>query len=201
MMDRDEMAKMKKGGMGDEKMKCNMPVEAPMPIPGTDIEGAEGARPGSPSSDLMKRMRAPMKGKPGMSSMAPASQLPGFPGASHPQPVGLTGFLRDRPQHITLSIRRQTAFNRIGEKSLLNAANSMGRIDNAGQVVWMLAASDAPDGLRRVPQSTSHIIKRSPAAQVRSLPCRLTLPMPQWGRLRTGAKCCANLRRHAGTTG
>lgn len=36
MMDRDEMAKMKKGGMGDEKMKGNMPVEAPMPIPGTD---------------------------------------------------------------------------------------------------------------------------------------------------------------------
>ena len=110
----------------------------------------------------MGRMRAPMKGRPGMSSMAPASQLPGFPGASHPQHVGSTGFLRDRPQHITLSIKRQTAFNRIGEKSLLNAANSMGRIDDAGQVVWMLAASDAPDGLRRVPQSTSHIIQALP---------------------------------------
>ena len=87
MMDRDEMAKMKKGGMGDEKMKGNMPVDVPMPIPGTDMESAEDARPGSPSSDLMGRMRAPMKGRPGMSSMAPDSQLPGFPGASHPQHV------------------------------------------------------------------------------------------------------------------
>ena len=38
----------------------------------------------------------------------------------------------------------------------------MRRIDDAEQVVWMLAASDASDRLTRVPQSTSHIIQALP---------------------------------------
>ena len=145
MMDMDEMAKMKKGGMGDKKMKGNMPASAPMPMPSADTEDAQDAMPGPPSSDMMGRMRGPMKGKPGMSNMAPASQLPGFPGASHLYHVGSTGFFLDHPQHITLSTQQQTALNRIREKSLLNAANSTRRIDDAEQEVWMLTASEVPD--------------------------------------------------------
>lgn len=145
MDDMDEMAKMKKkGGEGDKKMKGNMPADAPMP--GADTAGAQDAMPGPASSDMMGRMRGPMKGKPGMSNMAPASQLPGFPGASHLYHVGSTGFFLDHPQHITLSTQQQTALNRIREKSLLNAANSTRRIDDAEQEVWMLTASDVPDG-------------------------------------------------------
>lgn len=146
MMDMDEMAKMKKGGMGDKKMKGNMPADAPMPMPSADTEGAQDAMPGPPSSDMMGRMRGSMKGRPGMSNMAAASQLPGFPGASHLYHVGSTGFFLDHPQHITLSTQQQTALNQIREKSLLNAANSTRRIEDAEQEVWLLTAGDVPDG-------------------------------------------------------
>lgn len=142
MDDMDEMAKMKKSGMGDKKMKDNMPADAPMP--NADAGGQDAMPP--PSSDMMGRMRGTMKGRPGMSSMAPASQLPGFPGASHLYHVGSTGFFLDHPQHITLSSQQQTALNRIKEKSLLDGANSMRRIEDAEQEVWMLTAGDVPDG-------------------------------------------------------
>lgn len=142
MDDMDEMAKMKKGGMADKKMKGTMPADAPMP---SADAGMQDAMP-PPSSDMMGRMRGSMKAKPGMSSMAPASQLPGFPGASHLYHVGSTGFFLDHPQHITLSIQQQTALNRIKEKSLLDGANSTRRIEDAEQEVWMLTAGDVPDG-------------------------------------------------------
>lgn len=142
MMDMDEMAQMKKGGMGDKKMKGNMPSDAP--VPNADA-GMQDAMP-PPSSDMMGRMRGNMKAKPGMSGMAPASQLPGFPGASHLYHIGSTGFFLDHPQHITLSTQQQTALNRIREKSLLNAANSTRRIEDAEQEVWLLTAGDVPDG-------------------------------------------------------
>lgn len=142
MDDMDDMAKMKKGGMADKTMKDTMPADAPMPN-----AGAPEAMP-PPSSDMMGRMRGAMKGRPAMSSMAPASLLPGFPGASHLYHVGSTGFFLDHPQHITLSTQQQTALNRIKEKSLLDGANSARRIEDAEQEVWMLTAADAPDGAR-----------------------------------------------------
>ena len=143
MDDMDEMGKMKKkGGMGGMKMKDNMPADAPMP--NADVGVQETMPP--PSSDMMGRMRGTMKGRPGMSSMAPASQLPGFPGASHLYHVGSTGFFLDHPQHITLSTQQQTALNRIKEKSLLDGANSTRRIEDAEQEVWTLTAGDVPDG-------------------------------------------------------
>ena len=144
MDDMDDMAKMKKGGMPDKKTKDAMPADAPMPNAGA---GAQETMP-PPSSDMMGRMRGAMKGRPAMSSMAPASQLPGFPGASHLYHVGSTGFFLDHPQHITLSTQQQTALNRIKEKSLLDGANSERRIEDAEQEVWMLTAADAPDGAR-----------------------------------------------------
>lgn len=148
MDDMDEMAKMKKkGGMGDKKMKGSMPANAPMPNADAD-EGVQDSMPTAPSSDMMGRMRGAMKGRPGMSSMAPASQLPGFPGASHLYHVGSTGFFLDHPQHITLSTQQQTALNRIKEKSLLDSANSARRIEDAEQEVWMLTAGEAPDGAK-----------------------------------------------------
>ncbi len=141
MDDMDEMAKMKKkDGMGDKKMKDSMPGDASMP-------NADAAMP-PPSSDMMGRMRGTMKGRSAMSSMAPASQLPGFPGASHLYHVGSTGFFLDHPQHITLSTQQQTALNRIKEKSLLDGANSTRRIEDAEQEVWMLTAGDVPDGAK-----------------------------------------------------
>ena len=148
MMDMDEMAKMmKKGGMGDKKMKDNMPANAPMPNSDSD-DGVQDVMPGPPSSDMMGRMRGSMTGRPGMSRMAPASQLPGFPGASHLYHVGATGFFLDHPQHITLSTQQQTALNRIKEKSLLDGANSARRIEDAEQEVWLLTAGEAPDGAK-----------------------------------------------------
>lgn len=148
MDDMDEMAKMKKkGGMGDKKMKGSMPANAPMPNADAD-EGVQDSMPTAPSSDMMGRMRGAMKGRPGMSSMAPTSQLPGFPGASHLYHVGSTGFFLDHPQHITLSTQQQTALNRIKEKSLLDGASSARRIEDAEQEVWMLTAGEAPDGAK-----------------------------------------------------
>lgn len=142
MDDMDEMASMKKrGGMGDRKMKDAMPADAPMP---NADAGAQDAMP-TPNSDMMGRLRASMKGRPGMSGMAPASQLPGFPGASHLYHVGSTGFFLDHPQHITLSTQQQTALNRIKEKSLLDGANSTRRIEDAEQELWTLTAADVPD--------------------------------------------------------
>ena len=148
MDDMDEMAKMKKkSGMGDKKMKGNMPADAPMPNADAD-GGGQDAMPAPPSSDMMGRMRGTMKARPGMSGMAPASQLPGFPGASHLYHVGSTGFFLDHPQHITLSTQQQTALNRIKEKSLLDGANSARRIEDAEQEVWLLTAAEAPDGAK-----------------------------------------------------
>ena len=148
MDDMDEMAKMKKkGGMADKKMKGNMPANAPMSNAESD-DDVQDAMPGPPSSDMMGRMRGAMKGRPGMSSLAPASQLPGFPGASHLYHVGSTGFFLDHPQHITLSTQQQTALNRIKEKSLLDGANSARRIEDAEQEMWLLTAADVPDGAK-----------------------------------------------------
>ena len=139
MMEMDDMAKMKKkDGMGA------MPADAPMP--GSD--GAQDAMPTPSGSDMMGRMRGSMKAQPAMSKMAPASQLPGCPGASHLYHVGSTGFYLDHPQHITLSMQQQAALNRIKEKWLLDRATSERRIEDAEQEVWMLTAAEAPDGAK-----------------------------------------------------
>ena len=99
-------------------------------------------------SDMMGRMRGSMRAKPGMGNMAPASQLPGFPGASHLYHVGSTGFYLDHPEHITLSMQQQAALNRIKEKWLLDRATSERRIEDAEQELWVLTAAEAPDGAK-----------------------------------------------------
>lgn len=99
-------------------------------------------------ADMMGRMRGTMRQRPGMSGMSPASQLPGFPGASHLYHVGATGFFLDHPQHITLSTQQQTALNRIREKAMLDRANAERRIEDAEQELWTLTAADQPDGAK-----------------------------------------------------
>ena len=132
MMDMMPMMEKPKGAMSATPPDTSMqdPMAAPMGM------------------DMMGRMRGPMQGRPAMSNMAPASRLPGFPGASHLYHVGATGFFLDHPQHITLSIEQQTALNRIKEKSLLDRAASDRRIEEAEQELWTLTAADSPNAVK-----------------------------------------------------
>ena len=132
MMPMMPMMEKPKGGMS--AMPSDTPMTDPMAAPA--------------SMEMMGRMRGPMKGKPAMSNMAPASSLPGFPGASHLYHIGATDFFLDHPQHITLSIEQQTALNRIKEKSLLDRASSDRRIEEAEQELWLLTSSDSPDAAK-----------------------------------------------------
>jgi Spy/CpxP family protein refolding chaperone len=136
----DDMMEMK-GGMG------GMPPDGSMPNAGS-TSGMQDPMAVPSNSDTMGRMRGPMQRRPGMSSMAPASRLPGFPGASHLYHVGATGFFLDHPQHITLSIEQQIALNRIKERALLDRSSSDRRIEEGEQELWMLTAADMPDAAR-----------------------------------------------------
>ena len=133
MMD-DMMPMKEKPKRGMAAMPSDTPMQDPMAAPST--------------MEMMGRMRGPMKGKPAMSNMAPASSLPGFPGASHLYHIGATDFFLDHPQHITLSIEQQTALNRIKEKSLLDRASSDRRIEEAEQELWTLTAADSPNAVK-----------------------------------------------------
>lgn len=137
MMDDMMMRKDNKGGMG------GMPGGGPMPDANA-AGGMQGPTAAPPGMDMMGRMR----GGQGMGGMAPASQLPGFPGASHLYHVGATGFFLDHPQHITLTTQQQTSLNRIREKALLERATVDRRIEDAEQELWTLTAADVPDAAR-----------------------------------------------------
>lgn len=139
MMDMMKMDKMeKKGGMA-----------ADPPMPAADASGAMPNSMAAPSGpDMMGRMRGAMQPQQGMSNMAPAASLPGFPGASHLYHVGATGFFLDHPEHISLSTEQQTSLNRIKEKTLLERTSSDRRVEDAEQELWTLTAADAPDAAK-----------------------------------------------------
>lgn len=153
MDDMDEMGMMKKmdkmpkkGGMGDKKMKGNMPSDGPMPDPDSP-DSMQDPMATPSSSDMMGRMRGSMRAR-SMSNMAPTASLPGFPGASHLYHVGATGFFLDHPEHITLSTVQQTALNRIKVKTSLDRTTFDRRIEDAEQELWTLTAADAPDAAK-----------------------------------------------------
>lgn len=141
MMDDMMRMKDKKGGMG------GMPSNSPMPNAGS-ASGMADPMAAPSNSDMMGRMRGSMQVRQGMGGMTPASQLPGFPGASHLYHVGAIGFFLDHPQHITLTMQQQTALNRVKEKALLDRATFDRRIEDAEQELWTLTAADAPDATK-----------------------------------------------------
>lgn len=141
MMDDMMQMKGKKGGMG------GMPATGSMPDAGAP-GGMQDPMSSPPGADMMGRMRGSMQGRQAMSGMAPASQLPGFPGASHLYHVGATGFFLDHPQHIALTMQQQTALNRTREKALLDRATFDRRIEDAEQELWTLTAAEMPDAAK-----------------------------------------------------
>ena len=81
----------------------------------------------------------------GMSTGGMASALPGFPGVSHIDHLGATGFFIDHGSHITLTVEQQKQLGEIKEQSLLNQATLERKVEQAEQDLWNLTASDAPD--------------------------------------------------------
>jgi len=80
-------------------------------------------------------------------TMAPASNLPGFPGASHLYHVGADGFfVNHHPEHIQLSVEQQMSLNQLREKALMSRAASEREIEAGEQQLFALTAADQPDG-------------------------------------------------------
>lgn len=125
------------GGMGSMAGGGSMPAGGAMPA-GGGMSGMDGG--------MMSMMGMPPAG--GMGGMAMPTALPGFPGASHIYHIGSTGFFLDHEGHITLALQQKTALNSIKEKALLDKASKQREIDAAEQELWVLTASDQPDGTK-----------------------------------------------------
>lgn len=143
MMDNMNMGTMQ--SKDPAKMNSSMPMKAPMPtsMPSMPMQDSMAS---SMGMDMMGRMRGAMP--KGMGNMAPAGQLPGFPGASHLYHVGATDFFLDHAEHINLTTAQQTTLNRIKEKTLLDRSNSERRIEDAEQELWVLTSADSPDAAK-----------------------------------------------------
>jgi hypothetical protein len=115
--------------------------------PPAGVMGAKGM--GMDMQEMMggKGMQM-MGGMKGMSGMSMPSALPGFPGASHIYHIGATGFFLDHPEHIKLTTKQQTDLNGLKEKALLEKSTFQRKMDEAEQELWMLTASDKPDGTK-----------------------------------------------------
>lgn len=94
------------------------------------------------SAGMMGQMAAPVS-----ASIAVASGLPGFPGASHLYHVGATGFFLEYSDAIKLTMNQQAALNAIKETSIANQASTQRQIDQAEQDLWILTSSAQPDSL------------------------------------------------------
>ena len=107
----------------------------------------------SKSSGMGGSMKGDMSCCMGMMGMAPgagtsmamASALPGFPGASHLYHVGSTGFFLDYADKIGLSVEQKTALNGIKQRILTEQSSNERKIAEAEQALWSLTANAQPD--------------------------------------------------------
>ena len=129
MGDKDEMGGMSGGGM------AAMPPPAPAPAMGMCCMGEMGAMSGGA-----------MPAKGGMAAMsAPASAMPGQPGASHLYHIGSTGFFLNHSQHISLMADQKYTLNRLKERAMMDRASEQRKIDQAEQDLYTLTGADQLD--------------------------------------------------------
>jgi Spy/CpxP family protein refolding chaperone len=125
------------GGMSGGE-KASMP-KAPADAMGMCCMGEMGGMSGSASGGA-----APAGG--GMAGMnAPASAMPGQPGASHLYHVGSTGFFLNHSQHITLTADQRFTLNRLKEKAMLDRTSEQRKIDQGEQELYSLTGADQLD--------------------------------------------------------
>ena len=170
MGDKGEMGAMPPGGnaamppggggmgmMGDKGEMGAMPPGGNAAMP----PGGKGAMPGAPAAAMGMCCMGEMGGMPGgasggmsgaappgggMAAMsAPASAMPGQPGASHLYHVGSTGFFLNHPQHITLTADQKLTLNRLKERAMFDRASEQRKIDQAEQELYTLTGADQLD--------------------------------------------------------